>query len=100
MPPSSARAVLSRSPFAAQASKALLVVDNTIGASSVLNHDRLFERWERGFATAGKIGIGRGLYLVRRFVHDHASEVAIATEPADRFINTLKLPLFYGDING
>ena len=80
--------------------QALLVVDNAIDASSVLDHERLFERWERGSATAGKSGMGLGLYLVRRIVHDHAGEVAIATEPSDRFIITLKLPLFYDDING
>lgn len=80
--------------------QAILVVGNAMASSKWSEPERLFERLERGPTAAGKSGMGLGLYLVRRIVHDHAGEVTIATEPADRFIITLKLPVFDGDTNG
>lgn len=79
---------------------AVLVVDNAIDASQYLDRERLFERFERGPTVSDKSGMGLGLYLVRRIVYDHAGEVAIAIAPADRFIITLKWPVFHGDANG
>ena len=80
--------------------QALLVVDNAIDTNQLLDRERLFERFERGPTVSDKSGMGLGLYLVRRIVHDHAGEVAIATTPSDRFIITLTLPLLHGDANG
>lgn len=80
--------------------QAVLVVDNALDSSTPLDRDRLFKRWERGPAVSGQGGMGLGLYLVRRILHDHAGQVAIAAEPADRFIITVKLPLIPSDAIG
>lgn len=80
--------------------RAVLVVDNAVDPGTILDHARLFERWERGPSVSGQGGMGLGLYLVRRILHDHAGEVAVACEPADRFIITLTIPLLSSDQNG
>jgi len=80
--------------------RAVLVVDNAIDSNVPLDSERLFDRWARGQSAPGSGGMGLGLYLVRRILHDHGGDVAITTPTAGRFVITLTLPLICPDANG
>jgi two-component system, sensor histidine kinase LadS len=79
---------------------AALAIENTIDADLVLDRDILFERWSRGSSSNGNSGMGLGLYLVRRILHDHAGKAVISDAPPGQFVITLTLPLIPADANG
>jgi signal transduction histidine kinase len=69
-----------------------LTVANAVDPALSLNRDGLFERYVRGASRAGTSGMGLGLYLIRRILHDHHGEAVIVAGPADVFEIQVTLP--------
>lgn len=74
-----------------------LTVANSVDAAITLNHEQLFERYVRGATRSGTSGMGLGLYLVRRILHDHQGEALIVADRRDCFEVRLTLPCLVVD---
>jgi signal transduction histidine kinase len=69
-----------------------VTIGNDINPEVSLHRDELFERFTRGGTRGGRSGMGLGLYLVQRILHDHQGYAEIADTPANRFEIRLRLP--------
>ncbi len=69
-----------------------LAVRNAVDPERSLQRAELFERYVRGSTSAGESGVGLGLCLVQRILHDHQGEAIIPATAADRFEIRLILP--------
>lgn len=73
-------------------SRVILLVDNASNPTLPLNRSALFERYVRGATRSTTSGMGLGLYLVRRILHDHHGEVEIVDTAPSRFEIKMVLP--------
>ncbi len=87
---------LSRDPLRRQAR--ITVRDNGLGIPQG-QQSRIFERFERGDASAQKIaGLGLGLYICRQIVRAHGGSISVESEPGKGSEFTVVLPVGSGKV--
>jgi signal transduction histidine kinase len=69
----------------------LIVRDGGIGIDA-LDHERIFERFERAVLPRSYPGLGLGLWVVRRLVEAHGGTVAVASALGQGATFTVSLP--------
>lgn len=72
--------------------KVQVCVANAMDPATVVDPQQLFERYVRGPTVAGQSGMGLGLYLVRRIMHDHQGTAFVVNGRPDRFEICLEWP--------
>jgi len=55
--------------------------------------ERIFQKFERGTASANQSGLGLGLFIVRSIVEMHEGSVGVESEPGKGAAFTVRLPL-------
>jgi len=70
----------------------LAVIDQGIGVDPS-QHQRIFERFERGVFSQHYGGLGLGLYICRRIVESHHGSVSVDSRPGQGARFTVELPL-------
>jgi signal transduction histidine kinase len=70
----------------------LTVTDHGIGVDPG-QHERIFERFERGVLSHSYGGLGLGLYICRRIVQSHHGSIRVDSEPGHGSTFTVELPV-------
>jgi signal transduction histidine kinase len=70
----------------------LTVRDHGIGVDPA-QHERIFDRFERGVLSHNYGGLGLGLYICRRIVQSHHGTIRVDSEPGQGATFTVELPL-------
>lgn len=70
----------------------LVVRDQGIGIDPK-DHERIFERFERGSSPADYGGLGLGLYISREIVQAHGGEIGVESEPGKGSVFFVNLPI-------
>lgn len=64
----------------ATASSARIMVQDSGGGIAKINHDRIFQRFERAVSTGDIVGLGLGLYIVKQIVEAHGGQIRVESE--------------------
>lgn len=74
----------------------LSIRDHGIGISKV-DHERIFEKFERAFPVNHISGLGLGLYISKKIVEDHQGSLRVESELGQGACFTVTLPIRIGD---